>query len=234
MNWPGEVIEATFLRRYKRFLADFRLDNGQEVTAHCANTGSMKTCLKEGARAWITHHDDPKRKLAYSWQAIEMDDGWVGIHTGLANGLVKEAVVEGRIPELTGYGGIAAERKYGQNSRIDLLLSEPGRANCYVEVKNVTLLLGPEVVGFPDAVTARGLKHLNDLMAVVSGGNRAVLFYCVQRASAKCVRPAEAFDPDYTAALREAMAAGVEVLAYRARLTPQAVWLDCSIPLKTD
>jgi len=234
VKWPGKVIEATFLRRYKRFLADFRLDDGSEVTAHCANTGSMKTCLKPGARAWITYHDDPKRKLAYSWQAIEMEDGWVGIHTSLANKLVKEAIDEGLVPELTGYGSLATERKYGRNSRIDLLLSEPGRPDCFVEVKNVTLLLAQNVVGFPDAVTARGLKHLHDLMEVVAGGSRAVLFYCVQRESAQVVQPARDFDPAYTAALAEAMAAGVEVVSYRARLTPEAVRLDRPLPLKND
>lgn len=231
MKWPGEVIEATFLKRYKRFLADFRLDDGREVTAHCANTGSMKTCLLPGARAYLTHHPDPKRKLAYSWQALEMEDGWVGIHTSLANGLVAEAIQNGVVSELTGYETMARERKYGENSRIDLLLSGPDRRDCYVEVKNVTLWLEPGVVGFPDAVTKRGQKHLRELIAMQQAGHRAVLFYCVQRTSAKEVRPAEAFDPDYAAGLREAIQAGVEVLAYRADLHREEVALKQALPV---
>lgn len=231
MKWPDKIIEATFLRRYKRFLADFRLVDGREVTAHCANTGSMKTCLRIGARAWLTHHDDPKRKLAYSWQAIEMEDGWVGIHTGLANRLVVEALMADMVPELSGYANLATERKYGQNSRVDIFLSDPNRADCYVEVKNVTLWLGPGLVGFPDAVTKRGQKHLHELAQMVTNGHRAVLFYCVQRASAQAIQPAEAFDPDYTTALAKAIAVGVEVLAYRANLSSEAVFLEKAIRL---
>lgn len=230
MRWPGTVIEAKFIKRYKRFFADFEMENGDVVTAHCANTGSMKTCLLEGAQSWITHHQDPKRKLAYSWQAIHMEDGWVGIHTGLANRLVAEAIAAGRIPELAGYGDLARERKYGTNSRIDLFLSDPDKPDCYVEVKNVTLWLESGVVGFPDAVTTRGQKHLKELIGVREQGHRAVLCYCVQRAGASLMKPAEAFDPEYATLLKKAVAAGVEVLAYKAHMTPQEIYLAEAIP----
>jgi len=232
VKWPGKIIEATFLRRYKRFFADFQLADGTHVTGHCANTGSMKTCVHPGAPAWITFHPDPKRKLAYSWQAIQMDDGWVGIHTNLANRLVEEAIATEALVELSGYSEVFREQKYGQNSKIDLLLRHPGRPDCFVEVKNVTLRLQSGVVGFPDAVTTRGQKHLVELMDMAAQGHRAVLVFCVQRESAKEVWPAEAFDPEYAKLLRQAVVAGVEVLAYRAVLDWENISLQVPLPVR--
>ena len=214
MKWPAPLVKGILIKRYKRFLADFRLADGRVVTAHCANTGSMKTCMAEGIEGWLTYHDDPKRKLAYSWQVAVMPDGPVGINTSLANGLVEEAIRDGMVPALTGYDQIRRERKYGVNSRIDLLLSGPDRPDCYVEVKNVTLLLSEGEAAFPDAVTQRGAKHLDELVAMVEAGNRAVLFYCVQRVSANRVTPAEAYDPHYAASLRLAVSRGLEVMAH--------------------
>lgn len=231
MKWPAPVIEATLIKRYKRFLADFRLADGTVVTGHCANTGSMKTCMEDGAPCWITHHDDPKRKLKYSWQATQMPDGMVGIHTGLANHLVEEAILSGRAPELTGYASLAREKKYGTNSRIDILLEDPKRPACYVEVKNVTLLLREGVAGFPDAVTKRGTKHLAELKEIIAQGQRAVLFYCVQREAVQAVEPAEAYDPEYAAALRDTVSAGLEVMAMRAQFSPEAIQLTDRLPV---
>lgn len=231
MEWPGTIIEATLIKRYKRFLADFRLADGTVVTGHCANTGSMVTCMEEGATCWVTHHDDPKRKLKYSWQAVAMPDGMVGIHTSLANKLVEEAITAGLVPELGGYAKLSREKKYGANSRIDILLEDEAREPCYVEVKNVTLLLRDGVVGFPDAVTKRGAKHLAELEEIAAQGKRAVMFYCVQRASAQSVEPAETYDPTYTAALRQAVAAGVEVLAMRADFSHNSIKLAKALPV---
>ncbi|CAM2006969.1 DNA/RNA nuclease SfsA [Acanthopleuribacter pedis] len=231
MDWPGEVHEASFLRRYKRFFADFQKPDGTLITAHCPNTGSMATCTAENARSWVTFHDDPKRKLAYSWQAIELADGWTGINTGLANRLVQEAIETGVVDELQGYPTLKREQRYGENSRIDFLLSAPDRADCYVEVKNVTLLLEPGLAGFPDAVTKRGTKHVQELAAVRRMGGRAVLFFCVQRASIERVTVAEAFDPEYAACLRAAVAEGLEVYAYRADFDQQGVRLTTQLPV---
>lgn len=231
MDWPGEVHEASFIRRYKRFFAEFHHADGTVITAHCPNTGSMATCYREAAPCLVTFHDDPKRKLAYSWQAIHMPDGWTGINTGLANRLVQEAIENGTITELQGYPTLKREQRYGENSRIDLLLRAPDRPDCYVEVKNVTLLLEPGLAGFPDAVTQRGTKHVRELAAQQRAGDRAVLFFCVQRASITRVTVAEQFDPEYAARLREAAAQGVEVLAYRAEFDARGVRLTTALPV---
>ena len=231
MKWPAPILEARLIKRYKRFFADFTLADGVQVTAHCPNTGSMVTCLAEDAPAWLTYHDNPKRKLKYSWQAVHMPDGWVGIHTGQANRLVEEAVRNGVIAELQGYDSLKSEQRYGERSRIDFLLESENRPSCYVEVKNVTLLLDDGIVGFPDAATSRGVKHILELERMVSEGKRAVLIYCVQRASAEKVAPADRFDPVYAGALRQAVANGLEVYAYRAELKPDAFFLNRSLPV---
>jgi len=234
MKWPGPVVEARLIRRYKRFLADFSLPDGQTITAHCANTGSMKTCLAEDALCLLTHHDDPKRKLKYSWQAIAMDDGWVGINTSLANALTREAIEAGAVAELHGYAEIQSEARYGERSRIDLLLRSPNRADCYVEVKNATLRLEDGRAGFPDAATQRGAKHLVELTRVLAEGGRAVLFYCVQRTGARRVALADAYDPRYAAILREAAGRGLEVYAYRAEMDREGVRLVQPLPVDFD
>jgi len=232
VRWPQPPIHATFLRRYKRFFADFRLPNDDVVTAHCPNTGSMKTCLEPDAPAILTYHDNPKRKLKYSWQSIKMGDGWVGINTSMANDLVREAILAGRVSELQGYDGIQRERPYAERSRVDLLLTAADRADCYVEVKNVTLRIAPGVAAFPDAVTKRGTKHLQDLQQMVRADQRAVLFFCVQREGIDEVRPADDFDPTYCATLREAHRAGVEVLAYRTQFEEEGPVLVDVLPVK--
>lgn len=230
MDWPGSVIQARFLCRYKRFLADFRLADGSIITAHCANTGSMATCLAFGAPCILTHHPSAKRKLKYSWQAIHLSDGWTGINTALANGLVREAIENGVIKELVGYDRITMEPKLGAASRADLVL-ERGDQQCIVEVKNVTLWLGDGRAAFPDAVTARGTKHLEELTRLVQTGDRAVLVYCVQRTSANSVLPAADRDPQYARTLLQAERAGVEVLAYRAEMDHGGVALTTPLPV---
>mgnify|MGYP002725658981 CR=1 FL=1 len=232
MRFETPLIEGELIKRYKRFLADVRLDDGSVVTAHTPNTGSMTGCAEPGSRVWLRDSGNPKRKYPLSWELVRPPGGcMVGINTGLANHLVREAIEQGVVVETAGYGRIRSEVKYGhENSRIDLLLQGNGQPNCYVEVKNVTLL-NEGVAYFPDAVTTRGAKHLRELIAMVNAGHRAVIFFCVQREDAKEVRPADNIDPEYGRLLREAMGAGVEVLAYGASPTSEDITLRVKLPI---
>lgn len=238
------LTEGRLLRRYQRFLADVELADGSVVTAHCPNTGSMQGCKDPGSRVWLSPSDNPQRKLAWTWELVEVSNeaaaghALVGLHTGRSNGLVRELIEAGGVPELAAYSRLRAEVPYGgeglkggKRSRIDLLLEGEGRPPCYVEVKNVTAAVAGGVGFFPDAVTERGTKHLQEMMAEVAKGNRAVLFFCVQRDDVGEVRPADHIDPVYGATLRQAMAAGVEVLAYGATLAPEAIVLTRPLPV---
>lgn len=219
--------EGVLLKRYKRFLADVALPDGQVITVHCPNTGSMKNCVVPNTPCWYSLSDNPKRKLPGTLEIVTTSEGHLaGVNTSRPNHLVREAIEGSRIKALSGYNNIRSEVRYGEeNSRIDLLL-ESTSGLCYVEVKNVTLEAGNGLILFPDAVTTRGTKHLRELMAMVSQGHRAVLFFCVQHSSAKTAGPADAIDPVYGATLREALAAGVEVLAYSCRLGPEEIAID--------
>ena len=217
MKFNGELKEGVFVRRYKRFLVDVRLPSGDIVTMHCPNTGSMKNCGEPGSQVWFSRSDNPKRKYAHTWELVRLAEGHLAcINTHQANGLVKEAVNKACLPELTGYQTVRTEVGYGlEGSRIDLLLENGLQApRCYVEVKSVTLAMGKGLGLFPDAESARGAKHLRELMAVRALGHRAVLFFCVLHEGISEVRPADDIDPKYGALLREALAAGVEVIAY--------------------
>ncbi|MEO0650910.1 MAG: DNA/RNA nuclease SfsA [Planctomycetota bacterium] len=213
MKLDAPLLEGRFRRRYKRFFADVEVDGGEVIVAHCPNTGSLAGCKVEGAPAWLRDSQDPKRKLRYSWQAIHVDGTWVNVDTNLPNRAVREWVEKGKLPELEGYARVRPEVKYGTGSRIDLLLEDDGKPPCYVEIKNTTLATDG-VAMFPDAVTSRGLKHLGELIEVVEQGARAVQFFFVSRSDVQRFRPADAIDPDYSRRLREAAAAGVEVVAY--------------------
>jgi sugar fermentation stimulation protein A len=235
MHFPYPLIEGRLLRRYKRFLADVTLSDGRVVTAHTANTGAMTGCCEPGARVWLSSADNPKRKYPLTWELIEVTPGVIcGINTLLSNRLVREAIEAGSIPELAGYSRLRSEVRYGQeNSRIDFLLAKEGAASCYVEVKNVTLV--EEGVGrFPDAVSRRGSKHLRELMQVVATGSRGVIFFCVQRDDCHQVRPADAVDAEYGRTLREALAVGVEALAWGAHVKPNGVELVRSLSVVCD
>ena len=226
MKFEEPLLKATLVKRYKRFLADVRLEDGSEVTAHCANPGSMMGLTEPGSTVWLLPNRNPKAKLDYRWEMIEVDGGLVGINTARSNRITEEAISEGRVPELEGYETMRREVKYGQNSRIDLLLEAPER--CYVEVKNVTLRRNG-FAEFPDAVTARGAKHLKELTDMVHEGHRAVMLYLVQRMDCRDFRLARDIDPDYGAAFDAARAAGVEALAYSCRLSPREITLDAAI-----
>lgn len=224
MRFSTPILRGRLLRRYQRFFADVELDDGRVVVAHCPNTGTMKTCLEPGTRAWITKAARPGRKLEYTWEVAEQGSTLIYVNPAGANTVVAEAVQDGTIPELAGYTGLRREVKYGESSRIDLLL-ERAEDRCYVEVKNVTLLVGPGCAAFPDAVTERGRKHLEELMRVAQGGQRAVLFFCLARTDCSRFEPADAIDPKYGRALRQAVAHGVEVLAYGVTIHSEGIHL---------
>ncbi|MEN1835281.1 DNA/RNA nuclease SfsA [Pseudomonas lijiangensis] len=228
MRFSPELEQGRLLIRYKRFLADIETDSGERLTIHCPNTGSMFNCMLPGGRVWFSRSNDPKRKLPGTWEISETPQGrFACINTGRANNLVEEALRAGIISELNGFTALKREVAYGQEkSRVDFRLEYP-EDYAYVEVKSVTLGFDESAVAaFPDAVTQRGARHLRELAALARDGVRAVLLYCVNLTGIDAVRPAEEIDPAYAAALREAVAAGVEVLAYGVQLTPEEIRID--------
>lgn len=229
MKLPAILVKGKLIKRYKRFLADVELENGAVVTAFCPNTGSMKSCSDPGNEVRLSISDNPKRKLKYTWELVKSNDVWVGINTGRPNKLVQEAIETGVAAELQGYRSIRSEVKYGQSSRIDLLL-ENEKNRCYVEVKNVTLVQGSRAL-FPDAVTLRGQKHLKELMRMVRDGHRAIMFYVVQREDGKTFAPADEIDPAYGTLLRQAVKAGVEIIAYQAKVSEREIYLTHGLPV---
>ena len=230
MKFTTPLIPGILISRYKRFLADIKLEDGQIVTAHCPNSGSMKGCKTPGSRVYLSYQDKPSRKLKYTWELVEANRAWVGINTGLPNKLVREAIEGNHIPELDGYPQIKSEVKFGKNSRIDLLLENPADI-CYVEIKNVTLLEN-EQARFPDAITLRGQKHLNELMKAVKTGHRAVIFFVVQRQDATSFAPADDIDPEYGRLLRRAVkSGGVEILVYQTRISPREITIQNPLPV---
>lgn len=212
---------GTLIKRYKRFLADVVLE-GQEITVHCPNTGPMTGCAVPGWQVALSHSDNPRRKLPYTLEMVNNGESWIGVNTHQANRVAEEALHQEQIPELQGYGQIKREVRYGEEkSRIDFLLQNADRADCYVEVKSVTLLEN-DVHLFPDTVTTRGQKHLRELMQLPRQGKRAVMLYLVQREDGESLfRPAKDYDPAYADLVQEARAAGVEILAYQCQLSPE-------------
>ncbi len=226
MQFSTPLVPARLIRRYKRFLADVRLEDGREVTAHCANPGSMMGLAEEGMRIWLEPNEDPKKKLKYGWRLVDHENGhFTGVDTAVPNRALKASLIAGEIDELGGYELVRPEVKYGQNSRIDFLLSGVGRKDCYVEVKSVTLARKAGLAEFPDSVTARGAKHLTELAEMVRQGHRAVMFFFVQRTDCTRFTLAADIDPTYAAAFNQACAAGVEVFCYDTNITPEGVTL---------
>ena len=215
MNFEAPLQSGILLKRYKRFLADVKLDSDQIITIHCPNTGSMKNCKEPGSRVWFSTSENKKRKYPHTWQFVEVNKNHlVGINTGLSNKLVVDAIQNGAVRELQNYEQLKTEVPYGaQKSRIDILLSNK-HEECYVEVKNVSLGMKAGLGLFPDAVTTRGQKHLEELMLIKKSGARAILFFCVQHTGIEKVSPADDIDPKYSTLLRKAMAEGVESIAY--------------------
>jgi len=232
MLFSSPLIQGRLIRRYKRFLADIQLEGAGVVTAAVPNTGSMMGCCDAGNRVWLSESDSVTRKYRHTWELVEVGKVLIGINTGRPNALVAEAIAEGTIPELAGYPGVRREVRYGEEgSRVDIVLEAPRRKPCYVEVKNVTAAASKGIALFPDSVSDRGTRHLRELIRLKAQGLRPVQLYCVQRSDVREVRPADGIDYEYGQTLREAIAAGVEVLAYRAKVTPTEIRLQERIPV---
>jgi len=229
----SNLIPATLVKRYKRFLADVVLADGEQITVHCPNTGSMKNCADSGAKVWLLDSENPKRKYRFGWELVEVEQQYLAcVNTGRANHLIREAIESGVVESLQGYSDIRAEVKYGEeNSRIDLLLTGGEQPDAWVEIKNVTLLEEDNLGTFPDAVTARGAKHLRELMAMVERGQRAVLMFCVAHTGIERVSPADHIDPEYGRLLRQAVEVGVEVLAYQAAIDMDEIRIVREVPV---
>jgi sugar fermentation stimulation protein A len=228
LKWP-ELIPGILIKRYKRFLADVRVNGGKIITAHCPNTGSMKGCCEPGRPVYLSFHDNPRRKLKYTWELIEMPTSLVGVNTLVPNRLVFESVKAGMVPELAGYDNVAREVKISARSRIDLAMTAESRDPCYVEIKNCTLVENG-VAMFPDAVTSRGLKHIDELQTLVDSGCRCAMFYFIQRMDADVFKPADNIDPEYGRGLRRAVKGGLEILAYDVAINLNGIKLKRKIP----
>ena len=232
LSWP-RLIPGTLIKRYKRFMADVKLKSGEIVTAHCPNSGSMQQCCEPGRPVYLSFHDNPKRKLKYTWELIEMPTSLVGINTLVPNKLVAKSIEAGMVSDLDGYDKITREVKTQNNSRLDILLSKRDKDHCFVEIKNCTLV-EDKIAFFPDAVTSRGLKHLVELRALVSTGVRCVMFYLIQRMDAELFQPADHIDPAYGRELRNALGHGVEILVYDTRIDLETITLNRKIPYSLD
>ncbi len=236
MKFPTPLASGRLIQRYKRFLADIDLDaDGTRITATCPNTGSMRGLAEPGLEVWVSRSDNPDRKYPHTWELVSLQNATsrtlVGINTSRPNTIVSEAIAAQQIEPLRGYASLRREVKYGASSRIDLLLEDPAKGRAYVEVKNVHLLREPGLAEFPDSRTERGVKHLEELTAMVREGHRAVMVFLIQRADALRFRAAADIDPTYAAALHKARAAGVEAYAARCRLTTSAISFDELVPI---
>jgi sugar fermentation stimulation protein A len=223
MEFPDPLIRGRLVKRYKRFMADVVLESGETVTAHCANTGAMLGVQDPESEVWLSPARNPDRKLKFTWELIRIGDGLVGINTAHPNKIVADAIEAGRIPELAGYAALRREVKYGENSRVDILLTDDDKPDCYVEIKNVHLMRKPGLAEFPDSVSTRAAKHQGELAKMVDQGARAVTVYLCQREDSDSSALAADIDPDYAAAAAVARDKGVEALCYACTLTPTAI-----------
>lgn len=227
MYFQTPLVPARLTRRYKRFLADAVLEaDGLEITAHCANPGSMLGLAEPGMRIWLEPNDDPRKKLKFGWRLVDHENGhFTGVDTSVPNRALKAALMAGEVAELADYSNVRPEVKYGEASRVDFLLTAPGLPDAYLEVKSVTLSRQPGLAEFPDSVTTRGTKHLAELAQMVRQGHRAIMLYLVQRSDCDRFNLARDIDPTYAAAFAKARAAGVGVLCYDTQISPQGVLL---------
>ena len=235
MHFPTPLVAGTLIQRYKRFLADVRLDDGTLITGTCPNTGSMIGLKAPGQRVWLSTSDKPTRKYRHTWELVEADLGkgpkLVGINTQHPNKLVEEAIRAGKMPSVTGYAELKREQKYGKNSRIDILLADPKRGLAYVEVKNVHLSRRAGLAEFPDSITERGTKHLAELADMVADGHKAVMVFLIQRSDVTKLSLARDIDANYGRAMDAARAAGVEVVALKCKLSTTQIIVDKSVPI---
>lgn len=223
MLFKSPLISGILIKRYKRFLADIKLDDGSEVTVHCANPGAMMGITTPGSKVLLSKSDNPKRKLPLTWEMVEIDGEWIGVNTSNPNAIVYQALLNNEIPALSGYKNIQPEVKYGKNSRIDFLLTDGSTQMCLVEVKNVHLIRGENIAEFPDCVTARGAKHQQELLEQVKNGVRCVVLYVVQRGDAKFFKVANDLDKVYGLAALQSYQGGVEMLAYSCDMSRQGI-----------
>ncbi|MFK5856921.1 MAG: DNA/RNA nuclease SfsA [Bacteroidota bacterium] len=222
MKFKSKLVSGKLVKRYKRFLADVELEDGTVVVAHCTNSGSMKTCIEEGAPVYLSTATDPKRKTKFSWEMIFINNGWIGVNTIIPNQLVFDAIVGNKIKELVGYTFVKREVKFG-DSRFDIY-AENEHEKCFIEVKNVSMKVGNYAL-FPDSVTTRGRKHLETLIKVKKSGIRAVMVYVIQRMDVDIFGPAHEIDPEYARSLKKAIRYGVEVIAIQAKVSPDGIEL---------
>ncbi len=224
------LTRGILIQRYKRFLADIELETGEKVTAHCPNSGSMKGCAIPGSQVWLSQSDNPKRKYKYTWELIKVPQTLIGINTMVPNKLVKQSIENGLIKELSGYDRVKAEVKTSSHTRLDLLLENEDKEKCYVEIKNCTLV-EDGIAMFPDAVTTRGQKHLDELVGLVSSGHRGVIFFLIQRMDAKAFKPAEMIDKVYAQKLRRAVQKNVEIIAMDTVINMQEIRIRNAVPV---
>ncbi len=238
MDFPSPLLRGTLIQRYKRFLADVRLDDGTQVTATCPNTGSMMGLKNPGQTVWLSTSDSPTRKYKHTWEMVEHDLGkgptLVGVNTSHPNKIVADAITAGKLKPLSGYATLERERKYGKNSRIDILLSDPAKPLTYVEIKNVHMSRVAGRAEFPDSVTERGAKHLAEMSDMVREGHRSVMIFLIQRADVTALSLARDVDRTYGEAFDRAAAAGVEMLAVRCKLSAQSIVVDKIVPIKAE
>ncbi len=229
MIFSEKLVSGKLIKRYKRFLTDVELDDGSVVVSHCTNSGSMKTCIEEGAPVYLSPANDPKRKTKFTWEMIFMNGAWIGINTMIPNKIAFDAIRNGEIEKLKGYTSVRREVKFG-DSRFDIY-AENEFEKCFVEVKNVTMKVGNYAL-FPDAVTTRGRKHLETLIEVKKSGIRAVMLYVIQRMDVEVFGPAEDIDPEYAKSLRKAIRHGVEIIAVQAKVSPENIELIGEMPVE--
>jgi sugar fermentation stimulation protein A len=231
MEFKNKLVLGKLVRRYKRFLADVELEDGSIVVAHCTNSGSMKTCIEEGAPVYLSPAADPKRKTKYSWEMIFINGGWIGVNTIIPNQLAYDAIASGKIEKLSGYTFVKREVKFG-DSRFDIY-AENENEKCFIEVKNVSMKVGSYAL-FPDSVTSRGRKHLETLIEVKKSGIRAVMLYVIQRMDIDAFGVAEDIDPQYAKSLRKAIAHGVEVIAVQAKVDKNSITIVKELSVELD
>ena len=231
MQFQSDLVPGYLVKRYKRFFADVELSNGKLVTAHCPNTGSMIGLTNRGTKVWLLPNEDPKKKLNYSWKLVDHENGhYTGVDTNLANNIVNEAIVQGKISEVINYDVVLREQKYGANSRVDFLLKN-GLQTCFLEVKNVTLCRQEKIAEFPDTVTARGVKHLKELSNIVDRETRAIVLYLVQRSDCNYFKIANDLDSNYATDSIFAANSGVEFICYGVNFLPNGVELGYQLEM---
>jgi sugar fermentation stimulation protein A len=231
MLFERPLTPARLISRYKRFLFDAELESGEIITGSCPNTGSMRGLTTPGSRIWLSEHDGPKRKYRHVFEMIAADGTIVGVNTGMPNRIAAEAIASGQVSDLGLYETVKREQKYGRNSRIDFLLTDPARGTTYVEVKNVHFMREPGLAEFPDTVTARGAKHLEELGDMAEAGHRAVMLFVIQRDDCRRFRICSDLDPFYAAAFVRALSRGVEAYALTCKISPREITPAGLIPM---